>query len=196
MCMRVILPVTALGCFHSLQQIVAGYLVGMPQRIFCPPKSHRKRINRSIQPASFEDFHKSQIHINIIIQTGKGIIPILDRMLIPGNGNIILNDSSQEFKLSRSPVTASQGLTRPGTFHFITQALLGQNHCFLSFMNGGSQIGYKEESHQEPYYISFRHTHFLFLYWLYHALYCSYRRRESGCPAIISVPGLFMIPIY
>ena len=104
--MRVVLPMPALRSFHSLQQVIARYLIGMPQGIFRSLKGNGKRIHRSIQTASFKDFDKCQIYIDIIIKSRKAIVPFFHHVFIPRNGNIILNNSSQEFEFGGTTITA------------------------------------------------------------------------------------------
>ena len=118
-CMRIIQPMPGSGRHDSLQNIITGRLVRMPERIAGCCKSHCKRIDRSIQPQAVEDIDKRQVHINIVIQPGRVLIPPLDIPIRPGNRDILLDHRPVIPELCRSAIGTTDRLSGPTAFYLI-----------------------------------------------------------------------------
>ena len=66
-CMEIILPVARFRRLDAVEQVVAGCLVGMPQRISCMREGVCEGVHRGIQSQAVENLHESGIHVYVVI---------------------------------------------------------------------------------------------------------------------------------
>ena len=66
-CMEIILPVARFRRLDAVEQVVAGCLVGMPQRISCMREGVCEGVHRGIQSQAVENLHEGGIHVYVVI---------------------------------------------------------------------------------------------------------------------------------
>ena len=126
--MRIVKPMAGLGRHYPLKDVVACRLVCMPQRVTGRGKSHGKGIGRRIQPQSVEHLNKSKVHVYIVVQAGKVVVPPGNAVVVPLDGNIILNHGTVVLKLRWSAKTAADSLSGPSAFNLVHQDLFGKSN--------------------------------------------------------------------
>ena len=63
----IILPVARFRRLDAVEQVVAGCLVGMPQRISCMREGVCEGVHRGIQSQAVENLHEGGIHVYVVI---------------------------------------------------------------------------------------------------------------------------------
>ncbi len=124
--MRIIAPVAAFRSFDTVQQVEARRLVGVPQRV----RSMRERIGEGIngrfQAVFLEYFHEGEVHVHIVVQSGRVVVPPFDAAAVPMHGHIILDHRAVVLEFEVAAISASDRLARPSAFDFILQRFAGK----------------------------------------------------------------------
>ena len=80
----------------------------MPQRVLGGRKGFGETLYRSVKTLFLKYFHKSKIHIDIVVQAGNMVIVPLDLVLWPLDWDVVVDQGAVN-ELGRSAIGASDG---------------------------------------------------------------------------------------
>ena len=122
--MGIVFPETGLWGHDAIADVVPGCLVGVPEGITGGGKSFGKALNRSVKSLFLKNFHKSKIHVDVVVQPRSLVIIPFDPMFRPLDLDVVIDQRTVN-KLRRTAVGASDHLACPATFNLVHQLFLG-----------------------------------------------------------------------
>ena len=126
--MRIVLPVARGGRLHTLQDIVAGTLVGVPQGVFGIGEGVGKLADGSVQPFLLKYLYEGEVHVDVVIQTGERVVVVFHPGVVPYYLGLVGDYLSVVLELSRTTKGAAYGLSCPATLDFVLQGGTGHGY--------------------------------------------------------------------
>ena len=137
---RVVAPVAGLRRHHTVQDVVASELVGVPERVWGMGERVGEGLDRSVKAFLLEHLHESEVHVDIIVKPGDIVEPPFDRVLVPRNLDLVVHEAGV-LELRRSAVGAADGLAGPATLDLVHKNLLGHLDLFREFLGARCECG-------------------------------------------------------
>ena len=134
--MRVVGPVARLRRHDAVEDVVAGCLVGMPQRVAGVGEGHGHRVGRCIETQTGHDLEECEVHIQVVIEAGGVVIVPLDAAGIPADGHTVGDAFAPVAELGGAAIGASDELSGPSAANlveqFVARDFLALPRCLLA----------------------------------------------------------------
>ena len=125
---RIILPVPAFGCFHSVENIVTRRLIGMPQLVGGIGEGTGHRVDGHVESVLVVNLDEGQIHVDVVVQAGLVVVPPFDIVVGPRDLVLVGNDRPVVLEFGRTPVGAAESLSGPTALDLVQQHFSGQRY--------------------------------------------------------------------
>ena len=119
----IVLPVAALGRSAAVEDIVTGRLVGVPEFVVGMGEGFGVCLLGGVDALPEHDFQESEVHVNVVVQTGILHIGIIDVVVVPGDGNLVHDQAALVLELGRTAVGAADRLAVPAALDLVHQGV-------------------------------------------------------------------------
>ena len=159
----IVLPVADLGSCHSLPDVVARLLVGVPEHVSGLGERFLERAYRGVQTFLLEHVHEGQVHVDVVIQAG-GVVEVpFDVAVRPFYRDVVVDHGSGIPEFRGASVGAAYGLSGPGALDLVHQDFLAHCHFGRDAALSGASCGNADRAQGAKYHQSSFHCLVLLL---------------------------------
>ena len=108
----------------AVADVVASRLVGVCQMVLGKGEAARQRLGRAVEPLLLEGLDEGQVVVDVVEKSRLLVPPVLDVVLRPGDGLVVLNGRTGELEFGRGAEDDADGLAGPAAANLVVELLL------------------------------------------------------------------------
>ena len=144
-------PVSAFRSATSVEDVVAGRLICVPQLVIGISECLGIFLHGGVQTVFKHGFHEGEVHVDVVVQAGILDVGVVDIVVVPGNGDILVDDAALVLELRGASVGAADGLAVPAAADLVHERGIVHFDCLAIGDPGGLGAGCKEYDNRKYY---------------------------------------------